>query len=247
MASDVARSGRSARLTDLHERFIVEQREMAPSARRQLYTIAAALVVVGVVGFTISLGAVVGTGGPTALDVAMREWLMAGRSEDWTPGMVAVSFIFGPIFFPFFALAITVAWVLLARHLWRPILLAVGTGVAVAGVRLMAIAVGRDRPPAADMLNEVDTSESFPSGHVVGASTFILLIAYLVFSRRQARRIAAISFVIAGLAIVVTSLSRMYLGYHWATDVLGSVFLALVVLGAVVAVDTWRTTVPRGG
>ena len=58
---------------------------------------------------------------------------------------------------------------------------------------------------------------------------------------------AVISFVIAGLAIVVTSLSRMYLGYHWATDVLGSVFLALVVLGAVIAVDTRRTTVERGG
>ena len=224
MASVVARSGASARLTDLHERFIVEQREMDPAARRQLFTIAAALAVVGVVGFAIVLATVVASGAPTALDVALREWLMAGRSETWTPGMIVVSFVFGPIFFPFFALAITVAWVLLARHLWRPILLAVGTGVAVAGVRLIAIAVGRDRPPAADMLTEVDTSESFPSGHVVGASTFILLIAYLVFSRRQARRIAVISFVVAGLAVVVTSLSRMYLGYHWATDALGSVF-----------------------
>ena len=141
-----------------------------------------------------------------------------GQVQGLDTGSIVVSFVFGPVFFPYFALTITVAWGLVARHLWRPILLAVGTGVAVAGVRLTAIAVGRNRPPAADMLTEVDTSESFPSGHVVGASTFILLIAYLVFSRRQAKRIAAISFVVAGLAIVVTSLSRMYLGYHWATD-----------------------------
>ena len=247
MASAVARSRASARLSDIHERFIVEQRKMDPAARRQLFIIAAALAAVGIVGFAIVLGAVVLAGGPTGLDVTMREWLLAGRSEAWTPGLVAVSFVFGPVFFPFFASAFTVAWVLLARHLWRPILLAAGTIVAVAGVRLIAIAVDRDRPPVADMLNEVDTSESFPSGHVAGATTFILLIAYLVFSRRQARRIAVISFIIAGLAIVVTSLSRMYLGYHWATDVLGSVFLSLVVLGAVIAVDTRRTTVPRGG
>ena len=220
---------------------------MDPVTRRQLFTIAAALVAVGVVGFAIILAVVVRAGGPTALDAALREWLMAGMSETWTPGMIVVSFVFGPVFFPFFALAITVSWVLLARHLWRPILLAVGTGVAVAGVRLIAIAVDRVRPPAADMLTEVDTSESFPSGHVVGATTFILLIAYLVFSRRQSRRMAVISFAVAGLAIVVTSLSRMYLGYHWATDVLGSVFLSLVVLGAVIAVDTVRTTVPRAG
>ena len=220
---------------------------MDPAARRQLFTIAAGLAVVGVVGFAIVLGAVIGAGGPTGLDSAVREWMMAGRSETWTPGMIVVSFVFGPVFFPFFALAFTVAWVLLARHLWRPILLAAGTIVAVAGVRLIAIAVGRERPPAADMLTEVDTSESFPSGHVVGATVFILLIAYLVFSRRQSKRMAVISFVIAGVAIVVTSLSRMYLGYHWATDVIGSVFLALVVLGAVIAVDTRRTTVPRDG
>ncbi|HWH97492.1 MAG TPA: phosphatase PAP2 family protein [Pseudolysinimonas sp.] len=220
---------------------------MDPAVRRQLLVIAAALAVVGVVGFAVVLGAVVDAGGPTAVDVAMREWLMAGRSETWTPGMIVVSFVFGPIFFPFFALALTIAWVLVARHLWRPILLAAGTGSAVAGVRLIAIVVGRERPPAADMLTEVDTSESFPSGHVVGAATFILLIAYLVFSRRQSRRMATVSFVIAGLAVVVTSLSRMYLGYHWATDVLGSVFLGLVVLGAVIAIDTHRTTVSRGG
>ena len=246
MASTV-RSGASARLTDIHDRFIVEQREMDPAARLQLFAIAAGLVVVGIIGFAVVLGTVVLTDGPTPMDVAVREWLMKGRSETWTPGLVAVSFVFGPVFFPFFALTVTVAWVLLAKHLWRPILLAAGTLVAVSGVRLIAIVVDRARPPTADMLNEVDTSESFPSGHVAGASTFILLIAYLVFSRRQARRIATISFAVAGVAIVVTSLSRMYLGYHWATDVLGSVFLSLVLLGAVIAFDTRRTTVPRGG
>jgi hypothetical protein len=165
--ASAVRSGGSAWLADVHERFIVEQRDMDPAARRQLFAIATALVAIGFAGFAVALGAVVVAGGPTDVDVAMREWLMAGRSETWTPGMIVVSFVFGPVFFPYFALAFTVAWVLRARHLWRPILLAVGTGVAVAGVRLIAIAVGRDRPPAADMLNEVDTSESFPSGHVV--------------------------------------------------------------------------------
>ncbi|MCU1474266.1 phosphatase PAP2 family protein, partial [Amnibacterium sp.] len=35
--------------------------------------------------------------------------------------------------------------------------------------------------------------------------------------------------------------SRLYLGYHWLTDVSASVALSLVVVGVVIAVDTRRT------
>lgn len=34
----------------------------------------------------------------------------------------------------------------------------------------------------------------------------------------------------------------LYLGYHWLTDTLASVALAVAILGAVITVDTWRTT-----
>jgi undecaprenyl-diphosphatase len=41
--------------------------------------------------------------------------------------------------------------------------------------------------------------------------------------------------------VVLAALSRLYLGYHWVSDAVASVSLSLVVLGAVIAVDTWRT------
>jgi len=36
-------------------------------------------------------------------------------------------------------------------------------------------------------------------------------------------------------------ISRLYLGYHWLSDTLASVSLSLVMLGSVIAIDTWRT------
>jgi undecaprenyl-diphosphatase len=33
----------------------------------------------------------------------------------------------------------------------------------------------------------------------------------------------------------------LYLGYHWLSDALASVSLSLVILGGVIALDTWRT------
>lgn len=41
---------------------------------------------------------------------------------------------------------------------------------------------------------------------------------------------------------VVLGASRVYLGYHPATDVFASAAIALVILGIVVVIDTVRTT-----
>lgn len=49
-------------------------------------------------------------------------------------------------------------------------------------------------------------------------------------------------FIGAGIGVFFAAASRLYLGYHWLTDALASVSISLVILGVVVAVDTWRTS-----
>lgn len=237
-AADVKTPGRWARL---NEKFIVEEREETRAAKRSLYVIASTLIAVGLIVFAVMLVSVLTSGPLTDVDEPVAAWATKSRSEVVTGIMVALSLFFGPLIFPWAALVVFVTWGLAARHLWRPLLLAGGILVGVAGVRLLALLVGRERPPLADMLMERDYSESFPSGHVVGASAFILLIAYLVFSRRKSRVSAVIAFAFAAVLVAATAASRIYLGYHWTTDAIGSAGLALVILGVVMAIDTART------
>ena len=68
------------------------------------------------------------------------------------------------------------------------------------------------RPTVIDHLVAV-TSNSFPSGHAAGAMTLYGAIALL-------SRVPAIQLICAGL-IVVTGLSRVWLGVHWPSDVIG--------------------------
>ena len=131
--------------------------------------------------------------------------------------------------------AVTGIWIIRARKLWRPLLLA---GAMLTGVILAQVItrlVERPRPPMDLMVLGADSTYSFPSGHVLGASDFLLVGAFLVFSRRRrlGAVIAGFSAAVAGIA--TQAISRLYLGYHWLTDVLASVSLSLIVLAAVIA------------
>ena len=239
-----ANQAQPSRYRRFHEKFFVEERVETRESKTNLYRIALGLVVVGLAGFLFTLYQVTQKVGLYALDEPVRKFLFDGRSETFTVVLDALSHFFGPAIFPFFSVLFTIAWGIKAKHIWRPLLLAIGTGLVIVSVRVIAELVGRPRPPEAGMMGGIDSSESFPSGHVGGATAFILLIAYLVFSRRKAIKAAVVAYVIAAVLIFLTTVSRLYLGYHWATDGIGAIFLALAVLGGVIALDTYRTVKP---
>ena len=228
-------------LRRFHEKFIVEVRTMPVPARRTLYLIAAVLVAVGVVAFLAILDSVRESDGLSVIDMPVQDWLEGLRSPPMTVGMAIVATVFGPIALPVIVLVTTVWWGFAAKHAWRPLLLAVAMIVGVASVQILAPIIGRERPPISSMLLDVDHTPSFPSGHVMGATDFLLIATFLVFSRRRNPISTVVAFVIAIVLVVLTAASRVYLGYHWPTDVLASISLSLVVLGGVVALDTWRT------
>jgi membrane-associated phospholipid phosphatase len=224
-----------------HDKFVVEERYMDPADRRGLYRAAIILVVAGVALFIATLVSVLQADGLSAADVPVRDWLLGTRSDAGTAFMIFLAVVFGPVALPIIVLVVILWWGFAAKHAWRPILLASAmvTGVIISQIILRI--VQRSRPPVEQMLFGIDHTFSFPSGHVLGACDFLLVGAFLVFSRHRNTKAAVVGFVGAGIGIVLAALSRLYLGYHWLSDALASLSLSLVILGAVIALDTWRT------
>ncbi|WP_309978559.1 phosphatase PAP2 family protein [Arthrobacter oryzae] len=224
-----------------HDKFVVEERYMSASSRKNLYRIALVLIVLGAGLFTLTLTDVLGRDGLTGLDEPARAWLLSQRSEPLTGAMIFLAIVFGPVALPIIILVVTVVWGLAAKHAWRPLLLAGAMLTGVALAQIIGRSVDRQRPPLDLMLFGPDVTFSFPSGHVLGACDFLLVTAFLVFSRRESTWPAVGGFAAAAIGIVLASVSRLYLGYHWVSDALASLFISFVVLGAVIALDTWRT------
>lgn len=84
---------------------------------------------------------------------------------------------------------------------------------------------GRARPDALALVPSPSTA-SFPSGHAFSTLLFVGLAMLLSRSHGAKARVAQAA---ASVAIVlVVGFSRVYLGVHWATDVVGGWLLAAV-------------------
>ncbi|MDY7543911.1 MULTISPECIES: phosphatase PAP2 family protein [unclassified Cryobacterium] len=225
----------------IRSRFIAEERVLGPDSRRRLYLTSMILAGSGAACFLAILASVLLNAGLTGVDAPVQDWLFGLRSPIMTAVMIGLAILFGPVALPGLLLVVCVVWGIVGKHARRPLILASAMLVGVVLAQLIGHAVDRHRPPTDLMLFGPDPSFSFPSGHVLGASDFVLLTAYLVFSRRGSIRGAVAGFGFALLCIVAAAVSRVYLGYHWATDALASVSLSLMIVGGVIAYDTWRS------
>lgn len=67
-----------------------------------------------------------------------------------------------------------------------------------------------------------------------------VVLAYLLLSRHSTTVLRAVAVIAAVVLIPAVAISRLYLGFHWFSVVMASVALAVVMLGRVLAVDTWQ-------
>lgn len=68
---------------------------------------------------------------------------------------------------------------------------------------------------------------SFPSGHSLGGFTFVGVVIYMIFLSKVSLTGKWILAILSFLFGVLIGLSRIYLHVHFASDVLGSLFVAL--------------------
>jgi membrane-associated phospholipid phosphatase len=174
----------------------------------------------------------------TSFDAPTASWI--GNSVHRSHGLDEVSWITAWLGTPVkVAVAGLIGGALLAwraRSL-RPGVVVIGT---VAGAVLARTAIGaviyRPLTEAEIQASPLLSTEhhSFPSGHVAGIGALLGIIAGRIAVGRS-RIVQALLTVLVGAGVVIVAFSRLHLGAHWLSDVIGGALLAgvAVILGTV--------------
>ena len=91
------------------------------------------------------------------------------------------------------------------------------------------------------------TSYSFPSGHALSAACFYGMLALLVAARVRRRSYRIAIWTVCGLMIAMIGISRIYLGVHYPSDVVGGYTTACVWLVALNAAQNRFKAASRAG
>ena len=176
--------------------------------------LAAALLFIGtcLIGWAAARGQRLWLDAPLSAALALRQ----GQSPDWLiAAMQAISWPGGgPQRTP-----IVVA---IALGLWRWRGAAAGWALALAALisnwisGWLKLSFARVRPDLVPHLDNVAGSLSYPSGHATSAAAVYLAFALLSPAQWRGRMLA-----VAALLAFLTGLSRIMLGVHFASDVLG--------------------------
>jgi undecaprenyl-diphosphatase len=216
-----------------------------PSALARERTVLIGVLMIATVAFGVLTAVAVGSRAGTPFDKAVAAWLF--DATDGSTLLSAVARILDVVGgnLVSFVIVLAATGVLASR---RHGYLAGYAFVSALGGVLLSTAVKSlvDRPRPLTVGTLIDeTTSSFPSGHATSSVTTFgaLAVVCVVALRPGVRAWAAGVFVLLGLAI---SVSRVAVGVHWPTDVmggwaLGTAWTSAVALTVVLMV-TWKAS-----
>lgn len=127
-------------------------------------------------------------------------------------------------------LAGALAW---RRHFRDACFIAIAIGGSALLTLVVKRLVERGRPIA--FFRVAESGYSFPSGHTLSATCLTLALGFLVWRSGARRALKMVGSVLLAVAVAVVAMSRLVLGVHYPTDVLGSALLGVAWMTALIA------------
>ena len=204
----------------------------------KIATRAVALPLAGVLTFvTLTLLAAVDKGA-AALDVdrPVTNWAVDERTSGWTAFFRGITNLGNPGIA--FAGGLVLAAFAAARSRFTAVLLLALAVARPLASTVVKVGVDRARPTVRHLTSA--GGASYPSGHVLAAVAFWGAVPVVLLLWGAARAFVRTAVVVAVAAVVLVAASRVYLGVHWLTDVIGG-----ALLGALLLVPVYRFGLSR--
>ena len=156
-------------------------------------------------------------------DAHLNRWLEDNASHSLTRGFELITN--AGSFWGLLVVCVIAAGLLVRERAWVDLTLLVAALAGAAILNPLAKqAIARPRPAYHDP-HLVLTTYSYPSGHAMGTTAVYGALAFIAARRLRAGPRATVAVVAAAGIVVLIATSRVYLGAHYLSDVVGGVLL----------------------
>ncbi|MFJ5266094.1 phosphatase PAP2 family protein [Streptomyces sp. NPDC088387] len=139
--------------------------------------------------------------------------------------------------------AVVIVWLVWRQSAWFTawwLLVTVAIGTLVQ--QGLKAAVGRERPVWPDPVDSAHYA-AFPSGHAMTATVICGLLFWLLRQYGAPAGVLRTAATVAVVSVIGVGLTRIWLGVHWFTDVVGGWLLGAMLVTAAIAVHNRRRSV----
>lgn len=169
--------------------------------------------------FTI-LGILAINGYTKTIDNFIYEFLIRFKSDIVTNIMKFISFMFSTVMIVTYCILALI----LCKNKRKSIFLSTMMASEALINNIIKVIVKRPRPEVLHMV--VEKTYSFPSGHTMAATVFLIIFGNFMKEKFNKNVITTIQV----LLILLTGISRIYLGVHYFTDIIGALLLSFAIL-----------------
>lgn len=168
-------------------------------------------------------------GSTQGFDDRVMTWVGAHRVPWIEQGFVEVTML-GTGIVVMVMVGISAIFLWCTRHRYSSVLLLAATGGGILLNNVLKLSFNRPRPQLFEWGTHA-LSSSFPSGHAMSSAIVYCTVAYLAARLQKRRWTRWLTMFVAFALVALISISRVYLGVHYPSDVLAGVLVGLAWAG----------------
>jgi len=167
-------------------------------------------------------------------DFIIYDFLVEHRNDFFTEFFKIITNFGGAIF----SVTITILCIIFVKNRKYKCIIPINLGVIVLLNLMLKNFFERPRPNNLRIIEE--TGFSFPSGHSMASMAFYGYLAYLIFKNVKNKKIRNVLCVLLGMIIFLIGFSRIYLGVHYASDVIAGFCFSMAYLIFMISIGIYK-------
>lgn len=158
------------------------------------------------------------------IDENVYSLIISLMSKNMTSIMMFISYLGSAVTL----ITLTIAFIILLKNRRNSAYIALNLVLVFLLNRILKLIIARPRPSVLRLV--VEDGYSFPSGHSMVSMGFYGFLIYLIWVNIKNKKIKYPLVIFLSLLILFIGTSRIYLGVHYFTDVIGGFIIAILYL-----------------